>query len=464
MILAAAAAAQPVCPEAGTVHSESRIGAFGTSGFAGQLDAGDRFGVAVASIGDLDGDGVGDLAVGAQSDDDGNTDRGAVWILFLNVDGSVKSHQKISAAQGGFLGTLDDGDAFGVSVSPIGDLDEDGTLDIAVGASSDDDGGTNRGAVWVLFLNKNGTVKAHQKISDTAGNFTGTLDNSDAFGISITNLGDLDGNGVQDLVVGAHADDDGSTDRGAVWILFMNINGTVAAHQKISDTAGGFVGILDNSDLFGLSTTNLGDLDGDGVTDVVVAAPNDDDGGTDKGALWVLFLNPTGTVKEHAKISTIIGGFGGQVSNTNLFGYGVTNIGDLDGDGVTDIAAGVIRDDDGGTNRGAAWVLFLNSDGTVKGEQKISQAAGGFGSWLCNNANFGRSLSSLGDLNNDGRIELAVGAHSTDDLAYAGDAWILSVNSCSVSSGPCYADCDQSGSLDFFDFLCFQNEFAAGCP
>ena len=81
-----------------------------------------------------------------------------------------------------------------------------------------------------------GTVKSFQKISDTAGNFTATLDNEDRFGPSVAALGDLDGDTVTDLAVGAYYDDDGGLDRGAVYVLFMNTNGTVKSHQKISDT------------------------------------------------------------------------------------------------------------------------------------------------------------------------------------------------------------------------------------
>ncbi len=160
-----------------------------------------------------------------------------------------------------------------------------------MGAYLDDDGGLDRGAVWVLFLNTNGTVKSHQKISDTQGGFTGILRNTDWFGISVASLGDLDGDGVGDLAVGAIGDDDGGSARGAVWILFLNTNGTVKTHQKISDTQGGFTGILDNIDVFGTSVASLGDLDGDGVGDLAVGAWGDDDGGFDRGAVWVLFLD-----------------------------------------------------------------------------------------------------------------------------------------------------------------------------
>ncbi|MCH7720800.1 MAG: FG-GAP repeat protein, partial [Planctomycetes bacterium] len=221
----------------------------------------------------------------------------------LAQPGWILSHQKISDTAGGFTGILDDGDVLGWAVGSLGDLDGDGVIDLAVGAPRDDDGGNGRGAVYILFLNADGTVKAEQKISDTEGGFNGRLDDVDAFGTSVASLGDLDADGVGDLAVGAYLDDDGGNDRGAVWVLFLNTDGTVKSHQKISDTEGGFTGILDDSDVLGFSVASLGDLDGDGVADLAVGAFGDDDGGFSRGAVWVLFLNTDGTVKLHQKIS-----------------------------------------------------------------------------------------------------------------------------------------------------------------
>lgn len=107
-----------------------------------------------------------------------------------------------------------------------------------------------------------GTVASFQKISDTAGNFTAVLDNSDTFGRSVASIGDLDGDGIPDMAVGSTRDDDGGTDRGALYILFMNADGTVKSTQKISDTAGSFTAILDNSDEFGISVAGLAIPDG----------------------------------------------------------------------------------------------------------------------------------------------------------------------------------------------------------
>ncbi len=113
-------------------------------------------------------------------------------------------------------------------------------------------------------------------------------------GPRVVGLGDLDGDGVPDLAVGALGDDDGGSERGAVWILFMNNDGTVREVQKISDTVGGFNGVLDNGDFFGRCVANLGDLDGDGIPDLAVGAVLDDDGGFDRGAVWVLSLDGGG--------------------------------------------------------------------------------------------------------------------------------------------------------------------------
>lgn len=417
-------------PEAqfGLVSAKQKISET-AGGFGGDLDLLDFFGTSAAGLGDLDGDGIADLAVGAPFDDDGGLglEQGAVWILFLDPDGTVASHQKISETAGGFLGVLDKDDHFGISVAALGDLNGDGVGDLAVGANLDDDGGSNQGAVWILFLNPDGTVSAHQRISETSGNLGGGLDPSDGFGISVAALGDLDGDGVGDLAVGANLDDDGGTDQGALWILFLNTDGTVESKQKISALQGGFTGHLDLVDLFGRSVAALGDLDGDGVEDVAVGAPLDDDGASDQGAVWILFLNSNGTVASHRKLSETAGGFTGVLDPNDFFGISLAAL-DLDGDGTRDLAVGASLDDDGNEadGEGAVWLLFLDPQGNVGGQQKISETQGGLGGVLHRGDQFGISLAALGDLDGDGDGDLAVGAAFDDDGGDdQGALWIL---------------------------------------
>lgn len=264
----------------------------GQGDFGGDLDAGDRFGDAVAEIGDLDGDGWNDLAVGAPFDDDGGSDRGAAWILFMAADTVVGWH-KISDLEPAIAGSLDDGDRFGKSIGAPGDVDGDGILDIVVGAYADDDGGVNRGALYVLFLQPDGSVGAAQKISDTEGGFTAPLDDFESFGYAPTKIGDRDGDGVPDLAVGVwnHRHDTlGNT--GAVYFLHLRRDGTVRDYDLVSKVSGGLTGPLDENDGFGSGVAAIGDADGDGDVDVAVGTMKDDDGGTDRGAVYMLYVDP----------------------------------------------------------------------------------------------------------------------------------------------------------------------------
>ncbi len=427
-----------VYAQAGTVAFEQKIselaGGFGNPQIP-DLAAGDLFGHALASIGDLNGDGVEDLAVGAPHADDGGDRRGALWILFLNSDGTVLSEQRISDTDGGFEGVLNDLDYFGWCVASLGDLDGPGgsALTLAVGAPAWN-GGFGAGKVWILFLDEEGFVLDEEDIGaaelDAANGVGGDLDDGDSFGSGVAALGDLDGMGQSAvaLAVSAFWDDDGGTRTGAVWILFLEQDGTLTTYQKISNLEGGLGGVLESDSGFGRSLSSLGDLDGSGASAVALAVGEmaDDDGGFDQGAVWILFLNSDGTVALPTKISEGNGGFDGVLEPSDLFGHGVAALGDLDGDGIGDLAVGAPHADDGDIGQGALWILLLNADGTVKFHQKVSAIAGGFGGDLDSNDIFGVTVASLGDLDGDGRTDLAVGATGDDDLfTDAGAVWIL---------------------------------------
>lgn len=442
------------CP--GAVLADQKISDL-EGGFEGILDDEDCFSASIVSIGDLDGNGVSDIAVGAHKDDDGGSNRGAVWVLFLSPEGTVLSEQKISATEGGFSGPLSNEDRFGISVASLGDLNGDGVGDIAVGAQDDDDGGSNRGAVWILFLASDGSVTGQSKISATQGSFGGDLANNDRFGCSLSfqkNHGDIPGG---NLAVGAFRDDDGGTDRGAVWLLSIDSDGSVLEHTKISSESGGFSGALDDGDRFGASVGYLGDLNGSGIGDLAVGAHLDDDGGTDRGAVWILFLNADGTVAQHQKISATEGGFTGGLDDSDYFGRSVAPVHDIDGDAVDDLVIGASGDDDGGANQGAVWVLFLDTNGTVQGYQKISATNGNFSGELDQGDAFGVSVADLGNLDSHAAGDLAIGGHGDDDGGLSrGAVWILFLSGpmqgacCGLPAGECFlrteAGClEQSG-------------------
>lgn len=387
----------------------------GVGGLApGLLDDGDLLSHSMAAIGDLDGDGVPDLAIGAYGDDDGGVDRGAVYIAFQNSDGTIRSSFKISDTAGGFTGGLHDAERFGKEVAAIGDVDGDGVVDLAVGAEAHNGGGFRRGAVYLLFLNTDGSVKAHQEISESDGGFAGILDDSDFFGQSLAGVGDLDSDGVPDLVVGAYFDDDGGLNRGAAYVLFLNNDGTVKAHTKLASGSNG-TPLLEDSGFFGYSIAPLGDLDGDGLADIMVGAHFTDLGGPNRGAAYTLFLNADGTVKSSQVIGDATGGFDGVLIDGDTFGTAIDAIGDIDGDGVTEVMIGARRADDGGTDRGAAHILFLQPDGTVNGTVRVSQTSGGFESApLEDGDQLAEHVTGIGDLDQNGVPDVVVAAFSDD--------------------------------------------------
>ena len=293
-------------------------------------------------------------------------------------------------------------DYFGYSSTSIGDLNRDGITDLVIGAPFDSTGGESRGAIYVMFLNSDGSAKLTVKIASGL-NGGPTLANTDYFGVSLTSLGDLDGDGIVDLAVGASGDDTGGSGRGAVYILRLNADGTARSTTKIASALNGGP-IIGTGDAFGV-VASLGDLDGDGVTDIAVGAASADAGGTDRGIVHILRLKTDGTVKNFTTIANPGNGTLPATDKDN-FGQAITTLGDLDGDGVVEIAVTASIHDVNGDRAGAIHVLRLNADGTVKGKSRIASTVSGAPTV----SPFGRfsGMTAIGDVNGDGINDLAI--------------------------------------------------------
>jgi hypothetical protein len=474
-------------PEAGLVGC-TRI----ASGVAGlpALDPSDVLGSSLAALGDLGGDGTLELAVGAPGDDDGGSNSGAVWLLSLDDSGLVTATHKLPSSL--FGGAVSLSNPMGGSVGAVGDLDGDGIADLAVGVPGDDDGFPDSGAVWILFLQADGTVRALRKISNLAGGFgglasaaafggglppslrgdaqpllagapgggppgdklkgaawlltldlgggvvdssqlvvgtaalNGGLEPGDGFVSAAANLGDRDGDGFDEIALGSPGDDDGIANGGALWIVELEADGALAQQPVKLSALSGVQGMIGSAAL-GSAIAPLGDLSGDGTLEVAVGGPGDDAGTSDAGAVWLLSLDDVGQLVAQTKLSALSPGLAaGALSAFDAFGSALAAPGDLDGDGVPDLLVGAPFDDDATANTGAVWVLLLLPSGGIKAAHKLSATQGGLGPGLAQSDEFGRAITVFGDTDGDGRVELVVGAPGADDSGPEdGACWLL---------------------------------------
>ena len=355
---------------------------------------------------------------------------------YSQTPGTLMQISKISSIIGGMPSNIiQASDHFGCSIDTIGDLNNDGVIDLVVGAFLDDDGGTNRGAVYILFMDTSRTVGSYAKISSTTTSFTNnSLINGDGFGYRVAGIGDINNDGIPDIGVGSVFSDVGGTDRGGIHIIFLDTNGSVKSHQKINSNNGYLTGglpLINNSWFCSISA--IGDIDNDGVADIAVGA-SQDPGGTgssyQKGAVWILRLYSTGKVKSYYKIKNGVSNFISSMSNGDRIGISVSNIGDINSDGIPDIAAGAFRDDDGGSNFGAVYVIILDTNGSVKSYSKISNNSFSTDPFY---GEFGVSVTGVPDMDGNGVCDLLVGAYAQS--SYAGSAYLINIDSTGSAIG-----------------------------
>mgnify|MGYP001942353259 CR=1 FL=1 len=434
------------------------------------LDNNDEYGVSVVSLGDLDGDGVVDIAVGSEKDDTGGKDRGIVHIHFLNADGTIKNSVTITSSTPNGP-SLSNDDKYGISIANMGDLDGDGVIEIIVGAYKKDGGGNQQGAAFLHFLNSDGSIKETLEFSSNSSNGP-SLNDKDEYGVSVANIGDLDNNGYNDVAIGARKNDTGGTGKGSVHIHFMyKVNGEIRIQSTVKlsgDTQNG--ASLSTQDEYGASLANIGDLDGDGVNELAVGADKSDAGGgnkADRGIVYIHFMNSDATIDHTVEISH--NSLNGPVLlDKSRYGSAIASIGDLNSDGVNEISVGAFHDNTEGENFGSIFIHFMNTDGSLDSTWLVNNTTTGVALMSNPHDNFGRSISALGDINGDGFIEFAIGEPGDSDLGTKrGAVHIISLNgsivtssgivwdgltwsggaSIVISGGPSYEEADSSKSM-----------------
>ncbi len=394
-------------------------------------DSCDYSGWSVASAGDVNGDGYDDILIGAYLEDDGGYAAGQTYLILGKATGWAMDTD-LSAADASFWGE-DASDESGYSVASAGDVNGDGYDDILIGALYDDDGGSDAGQTY-LILGKATGWAMDTDLSAADASFWGE-DAMDHSGCSVASAGDVNGDGYDDILIGARDDDDGGSGAGQTYLILGKATGW-AMDTDLSAADASFWG-EDAGDYSGFSVASAGDVNGDGYDDILIGAYNDDDGGTDAGQTYLILGQATGWTMD-TDLSAADASFWGEDSGDNS-GYSVASAGDVNGDGYDDILIGARYDEDGGSNAGQTYLILGKATGWAMDTDLSAADASFWGEDAGDNS--GYSVASAGDVNSDGGADILIGAWGDDDGGTdAGQTYLLLGNA--IPSAPASPQCE----------------------
>lgn len=374
-----------------------------------------RFGESLSSAGDVNGDGYGDVIIGASRINNGQTSEGRAFAYYGSATGLALTPDW--SAEGNQVGAM-----FGNSVGLAGDVNGDGYGDVIVGAVQYENGEFDEGRAYVYQGSASG-------LSSNPSWSAESEQSSAWFGISAATAGDVNGDGFSDVIVGAHQYDAGQSNEGRAYV-YLGSAGGLSLGEKWTAESNQIVAS------YGHAVASAGDVNGDGYCDVIVGAPDYDNSETDEGATFVYLGSDSGISTIHSWSAE------GDQAGAN-FGDSVGSAGDVNGDGFSDVIVGAARYDNGEIDEGRAFVyhgsatgLSIAPDWTSEGNQPLSL--------------WGVSVATAGDVNGDGFSDVVIGAEGySNDQASEGRAAVYLGSPSGLSASPAWTAEGNSDGANF---------------
>ncbi|MEH2183176.1 beta strand repeat-containing protein [Nostoc sp.] len=342
----------------------------GTNGFTiNGFNIYDSLGNSVSSAGDINGDGIDDLIIGAPFADPNDISSGQTYVVF----GSKKSFgaqfdvSTLNGTNGFAINGINEDDSLGNSVSSAGDINGDGIDDLIIGADGASPNGDPSGQTYVVFGSKKsfGDQFNLSTLNGTNGFAINGINPDDRSGYSVSSSGDINGDGIDDLIIGAEYADPNGTSSGQSYVVFGSKEGFGAKLNlsTLNGTNGFAINGINPDDRSGYSLGSAGDINGDGIDDLIIGAPLADLNGTNSGQSYVVFGSKSGFGAQF-DLSTLNGTNGFAINGINpddRSGYSLGSAGDINGDGIDDLIIGApFADPNDIISSGQSYVVFGN--------------------------------------------------------------------------------------------------------
>ncbi len=399
-------------------------------------------------VGDVDGDGYSDLVLGTPYP---NSYAGAAYVIFSTLidDVGVTTGNNKS-----LLTTTNYNIRYGglsaselLYVRAVSDVNGDGFDDLVLSSVEDDNNGSNSGSAWVIFstlIDDVGATTGNNKSLLTATNYNIRYDGAAADdklpqgGVLTV---DINGDGFNDLVVGALSAANNGSGSGSAWVIFSTLIddvGVTTGNNKPLSTATNYNIRYDGSVAGdGLSASLAGDVNGDGFADLLLDASAADNNGASSGSVYVIFstaIDDVGVSTGNNKPLSTAGNYNLRYDGAaSLDALDSGSVGDLNGDGLSDLVLVASAADNNGASSGSAWVIFstlIDDVGSTTGNNKPLSTAGNYNLRYDGGAASDQlSLSgmlAIGDINGDGFGDLVLGSSDADNNGdSSGSAWVI---------------------------------------